>query len=704
MAKTNKQRQQDFVERHRNDPEFKAKQAARKRQWRKTRKLSKTDIRRERQAAADRQRKCRERKKVLPGTPIAAATPLKAYGSSASLGKAVKRASRNLPLSPRKRIAVVKKLAISVNLFGDAKCHVTKRKLAVVPDDVVERVKDFYVRDDVSRQAPGIKDCIVIRDTGDKRKEQKRHMLMTVFEAYKCYCAQYPEDRNKVGKSKFAEFRPKHVLLQAQTPQNVCVCIYHENIRLLLLSLHEKAPELPLTTSELIGLCSCSAESSDCMMGDCAECNDLSRFDDNICSKLDQKLTEELKWYAWQTASGNQAKIIREGIVEEAFDELKRQLPAFMKHEFIKKAQSRWFQQLRSDVDGKKCLLQMDFSENYSVTYQDEIQSAHWHQKQVTVFTAVLWVREAECQSYVIVSDSIHHGKEAVCTFLIKLLNEALSKYPSIRHVDVFTDGAASQFKNKFLFCFLSTKLPSVVDIQLSWNFFATSHGKGAVDGVGGTVKRAVASAVNSRSCVVTDASSFAEAAKSRCPNICILLVSAEDIDNFSKSHTLEETWQLATAIPNTQAIHCVEILSNTSDRGITYSMYSSQVQKQIHKFQSLAGSTSKQVCHPSRSDDTETPPCSITPGSTFVAVIYDDQWWPGLVQAIRDETAVISFMVPQKNCRFKWPRKHQIEEVPVGEILTVLNSPPEPVNQRGLFAFTEMETARVTNLMHSLA
>ncbi|KAJ8353675.1 hypothetical protein SKAU_G00212420 [Synaphobranchus kaupii] len=36
-------------------------------------------------------------------------------------------------------------------------------------------------------------------------------------------------------------------------------------------------------------------------------------------------------------------------------------------------------------------------------------------------------------------------------------------------------------------------------EINPEWHFFATSHGKGAVDGVGGTVKHAVSTAVISR-------------------------------------------------------------------------------------------------------------------------------------------------------------------------------------------------------------
>ncbi|CAF1620097.1 unnamed protein product, partial [Didymodactylos carnosus] len=55
----------------------------------------------------------------------------------------------------------------------------------------------------------------------------------------------------------------------------------------------------------------------------------------------------------------------------------------------------------------------------------------------------------------------------------------------------VYTDGAASQFKQRYLFQNL-TRTVAEHALKLSWNFFATSHGKGVVDAIGGTVKRMV--------------------------------------------------------------------------------------------------------------------------------------------------------------------------------------------------------------------
>lgn len=77
----------------------------------------------------------------------------------------------------------------------------------------------------------------------------------------------------------------------------------------------------------------------------------------------------------------------------------------------------------------------------------------------------------------------------------------------------------------------------------MEWHFFATSHGKGAVDGVGGTVKRCVSAAILSRKVVVNNASSFAKVAEACCPNIMVILVLERDINAFTQQHNLESLW-----------------------------------------------------------------------------------------------------------------------------------------------------------------
>lgn len=90
--------------------------------------------------------------------------------------------------------------------------------------------------------------------------------------------------------------------------------------------------------------------------------------------------------------------------------------------------------------------------------------------------------------------------------------------------------------------------------MKCEWLFFATSHGKGAVDGVGGIIKRMVWLQVKSRRVIINTAEDFYECAKSICAGINILYTSAEEV--VSQKITLDNRWKDIKPIPNLQASH----------------------------------------------------------------------------------------------------------------------------------------------------
>jgi len=228
-------------------------------------------------------------------------------------------------------------------------------------------------------------------------------------------------------------------------------------------------------------------------------------------------------------------------------------------------------------------VLQVDFAENYTAAYQDQIQSAYWHQKQVTVFPSVLW-SNGEPESYAIVSDSLEHDKRSVATFLTKIVLDIQEKYPAMRVMHIFSDGAASQFKNKFIWCFMSTTFKELFPtLKVQWHFFATSHGKGAVDGVGATVKRAVNTDVLSRQAtLVTDAASFVDSARKSCPNINIKLITSTEISDFIEHHRLADRWAITTALSGTQSFHHFEPVTWGE---VHHKIYSEAEQSCVHRF-----------------------------------------------------------------------------------------------------------------------
>jgi len=131
-------------------------------------------------------------------------------------------------------------------------------------------------------------------------------------------------------------------------------------------------------------------------------------------------------------------------------------------------------------------------------------------------------------------------------------------RHPNVKQVYVLSDGPSSQFKNKYVANFLRTLCKTV---HIQWNFFATSHGKGVVDGIGGTVKRLVWNAVMTRKSpvIVDDAQSFFEVANSLQSSVTVSLLKQKEMNDISDSLRLEKCFSEALPIPGISRFHCIE-------------------------------------------------------------------------------------------------------------------------------------------------
>ena len=121
--------------------------------------------------------------------------------------------------------------------------------------------------------------------------------------------------------------------------------------------------------------------------------------------------------------------------------------------------------------------------------------------------------------------------------------------------MNVFSDGPSSQFKQKFLFSNLHL-WEQDHGVKIQWNFFATSHGKGPVDGLGGSVKRSVWRHVKSGMSHIENAKEYATVAKERNPKIHIEYVAQAEI--IDKKPSLDANWLNVCTVPGTQQLHCI--------------------------------------------------------------------------------------------------------------------------------------------------
>lgn len=70
--------------------------------------------------------------------------------------------------------------------------------------------------------------------------------MFPLREAHAIFCNEYGP---LIGKSKFADLRPKHVMLSNKLPHNVCLCKYHENFINAINAFHKLVPQFPEYTS-----------------------------------------------------------------------------------------------------------------------------------------------------------------------------------------------------------------------------------------------------------------------------------------------------------------------------------------------------------------------------------------------------------------------------------------------------------------------
>ena len=557
MAKTSKEKVAEYRARLSSEKKREIREKDQLRKAASRQKRGSAVLKKEREKARLSMRRLREarRKEQLqsPCKQTVEESPSKtAYGSVQSLGKAVQRTKSALPTSPRKRRAVVKKLAISFGCHNESASRCMIKSNHSISEDVVEKVVSFYQRDDISRIWPGRKDFVkVTNKDGSKEKRQRRYLQYNIKECFEMF---KKENQNvNIGLSKFFSLRPQFCLSLSKTPENLCLCIYHENMELIVAALRPFFPGvIPESVSNFLV---CDINNLDCVLRTCSKCQDKA---DHLLTSCDEDiLAEEVQYYQWtrETVGRTVRTRIEDATLKDVIAAFGESVPRFVFHCYIKKKQYAYFRMLTENPSESAGLLQIDFSENYSIIQRNEIQSAHWAHDQVTLYTACFWYGTPDgktaIKTYVIVSDYLNHDKYAVAVFNDLLLDNIKSIAPKIQVLNIFSDGAGQHFKQRFTLSYASS-----ASIPINWHFFATSHGKGAVDGIGGTIKRNVYDGVRAGRFAPVDAKSFAECATTVSEKIHISFVPAVSI--HEKKEELDSFWNSIPKIPDIHKIHSV--------------------------------------------------------------------------------------------------------------------------------------------------
>lgn len=571
-------------------------------------------------------------------------------------------------------------------VFEKGIMSIPNKRMPTFPSETVELIQDFYKSEEVSRIMPGKKDFKSVKKENTKVHEQKYLILCNLKEAYNLYKNKNP--LIKVGFSKFAELRPKECIIAGGSgTHSVCVCTIHQNMKLMiagsgLSSLTQEEQFHLQDYNSCLSAITCNRSTTSCFFNECSECEELfDSFVEYFKSIFHIGMIDDISYKRWISTDRTTLECITKP-VEEFIDEFCNNLNTLKRHDFIAKQQSKFCTEKKESLNVGEILILGDFAENYSFLLQDAAQGFHWNNAQATLHPFVCYFKEDGELNHInviVISDCLNHDTVAVHLFQKKVIQFLKTKISfQMIKITYFSDGAASQYKNYKNFinlCYHELDF----QVKAEWHFFATSHGKGPCDGIGGTVKRLAAKASLQRvfnNQIMTPRQLY-EFGKENIEGIDFIFST---IDEWSEEQSLlAERFSMASTIPGTQKLHSF----------VPRSLSELEVKFVSNMTNSRTVRASKQTSF------------SFDDIKGFVTAVYNEKWYLGCVLETYPESmeVKVTFLEPSgPSPSFKYPSKSDILTVPQSKILSMVD--PRTITGR-TYQLSEKESDKACRLLN---
>jgi hypothetical protein len=381
----------------------------------------------------------------------------------------------------------------------------------------------------------GSGDFVSVRENGVKVQKQKRMLLSNLDSLYTAYMDNHGQN-NPLGFSKFAQLRPRHcVLAGSPGTHSVCVCVYHENIDLMFEGARIKeAPvdeDIPLNdVKSCMKQIMCEEPSSECYLRECENCPSPDLLKEKLLQLMEKDEIETVTYRGWfksRTKRYHLEKVSKP--VEDFLELFMESLVKLLPHHFITKEQSKYYQFLKENLTEGQVLVVCDFAENYTCVMQNEIQGYHWTQEQITIHPFVAYYRhqnkDLQSVCYAAVTDHKKHITASFHAFQKKYIpfvdKKMADNNVTCKKFFYFSDGCSGQYKNRKNVKNVCHHEEDFNGMKVEWHFFASCHGKGPCDGVGGTIKRCAARA-SLQGKIIRNAKELFDWAKDALPNIAV--------------------------------------------------------------------------------------------------------------------------------------------------------------------------------------
>ena len=207
----------------------------------------------------------------------------------------------------------------------------------------------------------------------------------------------------------------------------------------------------------------------------------------------------------------------------EANESWKESVKSLKAHIHRKRVPADCLNSAKESLENDEILMQVDYGESYKNAEQDEIQSAYFGHTCFSLFTACIYYRDKQELLKIpitVTTESSEHSRIASFPCLHVIMKRVVEEKlrTQVKKVVVWSDGGASQFRSRYVFHLLSTFY------EFEWHYNEAHHGKGPMDGIGGTVKNIVFKEVKSGRLSIKTPRQFVEAADKLVAIDCLYL------------------------------------------------------------------------------------------------------------------------------------------------------------------------------------
>ena len=191
-----------------------------------------------------------------------------------------------------------------------------------------------------------------------------------------------------------------------------------------------------ITLSNLIDSVVCGQPNDNCFFNICSRCS--NRLPSSILQRHFVMIDEddEWTWSNWKTTNKKVDLHQIHGSIISLLDEIDQQWKKFLLHSFFNREQRTYINNLRlSSSDTSYVTVQIDFAENYTIIRQREVQSAHWNNVQVTLFTVHIKAG-TNFKNMIIVSDYMRHDTVFVYCAQRMIVEFIKKHYPQVTKIN----------------------------------------------------------------------------------------------------------------------------------------------------------------------------------------------------------------------------------------------------------------------------